>query len=183
VSPAFLLGLRRPDLVRRLVLMESLLGRLPGAEAFLAGGAPWWFGFHTAPGTEDGTGLAETVLAGHEAEYVEWFLAQGTLGEGIEPAIRDAFTAAYTGREALRCAFSYYRALPESAGQIAAETARSRLTVPTLAIGAHPVGDALARQLAPVADDVTAHLLDRTGHIVPLHRPAALLDLLLPFLG
>jgi hypothetical protein len=72
--------------------------------------------------------------------------------------------------------------MPESAGQIAAETTRSRLTVPTPAIGAHPVGDAPARRLAPVADDVTAHLLDRTGRIIPLRHPAALLDLLPPFL-
>ncbi len=62
--PAFLLAMRRPDLVRRLVVMESLLGGLPGAEAFLAQGVPWWFGFHAVPG------LAETVLTGHEARYV-----------------------------------------------------------------------------------------------------------------
>ncbi|WP_376748330.1 alpha/beta fold hydrolase [Streptomyces murinus] len=41
-APAFLLALRRPGLVRRLVVMESLLGRLPGAEDFLADGPPWW---------------------------------------------------------------------------------------------------------------------------------------------
>jgi pimeloyl-ACP methyl ester carboxylesterase len=175
--PAFLLALRRPDLVRRLVLMESLLGRLPGAEDFLAGGPPWWFGFHAVPG------LAESVLLGHEAEYVEWFLNQGTLGAGVRPEIRDAFTAAYTGREALRCAFSYYRELPASAAQIAEATAQSRLTVPTLAIGAYPVGPALARQLSPVTDDLTEHLLPDTGHIIPLHRPAELLDLLRPFLA
>src|SRR5256885_9776855 len=38
--PAFLLAMRRPERVRRLVLMESLLGRLAGAEDFLARGAP-----------------------------------------------------------------------------------------------------------------------------------------------
>lgn len=74
--PAFLMAMRSPERVRRLVLMESLLGPLPGAEGFLAGGAPWWFGFHSVPG------LAETVLPGNEAAYVDWFLDQGTLGEG-----------------------------------------------------------------------------------------------------
>ncbi len=88
--------------------MESLLGRLPGAESFLAGGAPWWFGFHAVPG------LAETVLEGNEARYLDWFLDTGTLGDGVRPAVRDAFVRAYTGREALRCAFSYYRALPSA---------------------------------------------------------------------
>lgn len=176
--PAFLLALRRPDLVRRLVVMESLLGRLPGAEEFLADGPPWWFGFHAAA-----PGLAETVLEGHEAEYVDWFLHAGTLGDGIRPDIRDAFVRAYTGREALRRAFAYYRALPESAAQIDAAVAKARLTVPTMAVGAKPVGTALARQLRPVADDLTAHLIEDCGHIVPLHRPDALLALLRPFLG
>lgn len=174
---AFLLALRRPDLVRRLVLMESLLGSLPGAEDFLAGGPPWWFGFHAVPG------LGETVLIGHEAEYVDWFLASGTLGRGVAPEIRDAFVDAYTGREALRCAFSYYRSMPVSARQIGEAVADRRLTVPTMAIGAHPVGRALERQLRPVTDDLTAHLLPDCGHIIPLDKPRELLGLLTPFLG
>ncbi|MEW2517150.1 alpha/beta fold hydrolase [Actinacidiphila alni] len=175
--PAFLLAMRRPGRVRRLVLMESLLGRLPGAEEFLAGGPPWWFGFHAAPG------LAETVLTGHEGAYLDWFLDNGTLGDGVRPHLRDAFVAAYTGRESLRAAFSYYRQLPVSARQIEAAAASGRLTVPTLAIGAHPVGAALERQLRPLADDLTARLIEDCGHIIPLHRPAQLLGLIRPFLA
>ncbi|MCQ4209955.1 alpha/beta fold hydrolase [Streptomyces longispororuber] len=175
--PAFLLAMRRPDLVRQLVVMESLLGRLPGAEEFLAHGAPWWFGFHAVPG------LAETVLSGHEADYLDWFLNSGTLGEGVDPAVRDAFVHAYTGTDALRCAFSPYRALPTSAEQIQHAVETGRLTVPTLAIGAHPVGKALEQQLRPVADHLVGHVLEDCGHIIPLHRPKALLALLEPFLA
>ncbi|MGX5181544.1 alpha/beta fold hydrolase [Streptomyces avermitilis] len=174
--PALLLALRRPGLVRRLVVMESLLGRLPGAESFLADGAPWWFGFHAVPG------LAETVLEGNEARYLDWFLDTGTLGDGVRPAVRDAFVRAYTGREALRCAFSYYRALPVSATQIERAFDTARLTVPSMAVGSHPVGAALERQLRPFADDLTGHLVEDCGHIIPLHRPDALLALLHPFL-
>ncbi|MEU8935666.1 alpha/beta hydrolase [Streptomyces sp. NPDC048409] len=176
-APAFLLAVRRPGLVRRLVVMESLLGALPGAEDFLAGGPPWWFGFHRAE-----PGLAETVLEGHEAAYVDWFLNAGTLGDGVRPALRDAFVRAYTGRQALSCAFSYYRALPESAVQIERALASARLTVPTMALGARPVGAALERQLRPVTDDLTGHVIEDCGHIIPLHRPRALLALLHPFL-
>ena len=61
--------------------------------------------------------------------------------------------------------------------------AQRRLTVPTLAIGAHPVGPALERQLRPIADDLTGHLIADCGHIIPLDRPQELLSLLLPFLG
>lgn len=174
--PAFLLAMRRPDLVHRLVLMEALLGRLPGGEEFLAAGPPWWFGFHAVPG------LAEQVLSGHEAEYVDWFLAAGTQGGGIPSEIRDAFVAAYTGTESLRCAFEHYRAMPTTARQLEAATTRSRLATPTLAIGAHPVGAALYHQLRPVADDVTRLDIAESGHIIPLDRPAALLTALADFL-
>ncbi|WP_406089471.1 alpha/beta fold hydrolase [Streptomyces sp. NBC_01013] len=177
-APAFLLALRRPRLVRRLVVMESLLGRLPGAEDFLADGPPWWFGFHAAA-----PDLAETVLEGHEAAYVDWFLRTGTLGDGVLPAVRDAFVRAYTGRQALRCAFSYYRALPQSAAQIEQAVGTARLTVPTMALGAQPVGAALERQLRPFTDDLTGHVIEDCGHIIPLHRPRALLSLLRPFLA
>jgi len=51
---AVMLGLTEPQGVARLVVMEALLPGLLGAEAFLAAGPPWWFGFHTV------AGLAET---------------------------------------------------------------------------------------------------------------------------
>ncbi|PWW52282.1 alpha/beta fold hydrolase [Actinokineospora spheciospongiae] len=172
--PAFLLAARRPHRVRGLVLVESLLGTLPGAEDFLAGGPPWWFGFHAVPD------LAETVLIGHEADYLDWFLTAGTRGRGVPRAIRDEFVDAHTGRESLRCAFEHYRAMPTTARQIATA---GRLTVPTLAVGAHPVGDALERQLRPITDDLTAHVIPDCGHIVPLDRPDVLGPLLADFLA
>ena len=174
---AFLLAMRRPDRVRRLVLMESLLGSLPGAEDFLAAGPPWWFGFHSVPG------LAETVLLGHEQHYIDWFLTAGTHGRGVPPRTREAFVSAYTGREPLRRAFSYYRAMPTSARQIDDAVTRGRLTVPTMAIGARPVARALEQQLRPVTDNLVGHLIPDCGHIIPLDQPHELLRLLTPFLA
>ncbi|WP_327141057.1 alpha/beta fold hydrolase [Nocardia sp. NBC_01327] len=174
---AVLLALRHPDRVRRLVVMEALLGLLPGAEDFLASGPPWWFGFHAVPG------LAETVLLGHEARYIEWFLTTGTRGRGVRTDIHDAFVQAYTGADALRCAFSYYRALPTSAHQIDHAVAANRLTTPTLAIGAHPVGETLERQLRPIADNLVGQVIPDCGHIIPLDRPQELLNLMMPFLA
>ncbi len=101
----------------------------------------------------------------------------------MPPAIRDAFVHAYTGSHALRRAFSYYRALPESAQQIAQAVTTARLTMPTMALGAHPVGTALEHQLRPVTDNLTGHVIEDCGHIIPLHRPHALLKLLNPFLA
>ncbi|MEU9021308.1 alpha/beta hydrolase [Actinomadura sp. NPDC048394] len=176
VPPAFMLAMRRPHRVRRLVLMEGTLGPLPGTEDFFADGPPWWFGFHSVPD------LAETVLAGHEAEYIGWFLAAGTRGRGVPRDIHDDFVRAYTGSDALRGAFAHYRAAPASARQFQDAAASSRLTMPTLAIGARPVGDALERQLRPLSDDLTGHLIEDCGHIIPLDRPEELLSVLMPFL-
>jgi pimeloyl-ACP methyl ester carboxylesterase len=52
-----------------------------------------------------------------------------------------------------------------------------------MAIGAYPVGDTLERQLRPVTDDLTGHLIENCGHIIPLDRPDALLPLLASFLS
>jgi pimeloyl-ACP methyl ester carboxylesterase len=176
--PAFLLGLEHADRVTRLVLMESTIGRLPGAEDFFRAGAPWWFGFHAVPG------FAETVVEGHEAEYLDFFLRAGTAdGRGVSAAIRDAILSAYTGRESLRCAFEYYRAMSENASQIAEATRDQRLTTPTLAIGAQVVGHATARQLEPIADRLEKAFISTSGHIIPLDSPSELLDLLVPFLA
>ncbi|MCS7481779.1 alpha/beta fold hydrolase [Umezawaea endophytica] len=168
--PAFLLAMHHPERVDRLVLMESLLGDLPGAEAFTP---PWWFGFHQVPD------LAEQVLTGHEAKYLRFFLTAGTQGRGVPPDIETAFTTAYTGHDSLRCAFEHYRAMPTSTRQIRDAVAHSRLTTPTLTIGAHPVGSTLERQLRPIADNLTGRVIPDCGHIIPLDRPAALLQLLL----
>jgi len=174
---AVLLALRHPERIRRLVVMEALLGLLPGAEDFLAAGPPWWFGFHAVPG------LAEEVLIGHEARYVDWFLRAGVRGQGVPPDIQAAFVDAYTGSDALRCAFSYYRALPTSARQLADAVAEGRLTPPALAIGAHPVGTTLERQLRPIADHLIGHVIPDCGHIIPLDRPQELLRIVTPFLA
>lgn len=178
VPPALTLAMRRPDRITRLIVMEATAGRLPGAEDFFAAGPPWWFGFHAVPG------LAETVLDGHEDAYLGFFYRTGTRdGRGIDPAVHSAFAAAYRGPDSLRCAFEHYRAMPESARQIAELAARARLRIPALAIGAHPVGDALHRQLTPIADNLRGEIIPDCGHIIPLDRPEAAISLFTSFLN
>jgi len=176
VPPAFLAALRHPSRVGRLVLMEGLVPGLSGAEAFLAAGPPWWFGFHSVPG------LAETVLEGHEAEYLDHFLKGPSVRQDIGARARDAFVAAYTGRDALRAGFDLYRAAPANVRDVAAALTASRLTVPTLAISGGVIGDALHSQLVGVADDLRRASVDDCGHIVPLEQPDALVAALEEFL-
>jgi pimeloyl-ACP methyl ester carboxylesterase len=164
VPAAILLALRHPDRVSRLVVMEA---GLPGGAGFTP---PWWFGFHDVPG------LAETVLAGHEGEYLDFFLRAGThKGNGVPAGVRDAFVSAYSGRDSLRAAFAHYRGMRVTAAQLAEQLRTRRLRMPVTAIGAHPVGDTLHRQLTPFADDLSGHVIPDCGHIIPLDRPDALL--------
>lgn len=109
---AWMLARRRPERVARLVVMESLMGRLPGAEAFLTGGPPWWFGFHTVPG------LAERVLAGHEGDYLDFFFSAGTHG-GHRRALPTARSAA-----------RWLRALPRHAARSRADRGGRGVTFP-----------------------------------------------------
>lgn len=143
VPAAFALALRRPARIAALVLAESLLPGLPGAEAFLRAGPPWWFGFHGVPG------LAAQVLDGHEDDYLDWFLRAGSFsGDGVPPPVRDEFVDAYRGYESLDAGFGWYRAMPGNAALLEDLLRTLRLTVPTVALGGRQVGAALAQQLA-----------------------------------
>jgi pimeloyl-ACP methyl ester carboxylesterase len=173
---AFMLALRHPGRVRKLVLSEAILAGLPGAEAFLAHGKPWWFAFHDVPG------LAERVLVGNEGAYLDWFYVHHTYEQrGIRPEARDEYVAAFSGVEALRGGFEPYRAFKGNAALIQ-EASRGGLKVPTLALGGNVVGDALYRQLVPIADDVAGHIIPECGHSIPDERPEALLRHLAHFL-
>jgi pimeloyl-ACP methyl ester carboxylesterase len=173
---AWTLAMRHPDRVRKLVVMEAMLGRLPGAEAFLGNGAPWWFGFHGVPG------LAERIVEGHEAEYLDWFLGSRASGQrAVDPDARAVYARAYAGREALRGGFEHYRAMPQSARQIAALAASHRLEQPTLAISGGVIGDALYAQLKPHADDLRSCRIHDCGHNIPEEQPTALAEALIEF--
>lgn len=173
---AALLALTHPARVRSMVLSEAVIGGLPGGEEFQAR-PPWWFGFHAVPG------LGESVLAGNEREYVDYFLRAGTLGAGVSEGFRAAVLDAYSAPGALGTAFQHYRSLQESAQQIAAAAAGSRLTMPVLTIGASTVRDTTYRQVAPLADDAKDSVLETAGHIIPQHQPEEFLTVLTSHLG
>ena len=177
VQIAWMLMRRHPERVERLAVMEGLLGRLPGAEAFLASGPPWWFGFHSVPG------LAENVLQGNEQAYVDWFLKAGTKDRrGIDANTRNAFVNAYGDRESLRAGFAHYRAFGIGSQQIAEAATGPKTRVPVLAISGGVVGDALARQLDPLTDRLETAAIGDCAHLIPLEQPDALGELLQRFI-
>jgi pimeloyl-ACP methyl ester carboxylesterase len=178
VQTVFMLAMTSPARVRRAAVMEGLVGALPGAEGFLARGAPWWFGFHAVPD------LPESLIVGREAAYLDYFFANGTFARrGVAAEAREVFLRAYSGRESIRCMCEHYRAMPASARQIASLTASRRLDIPILAIAGGVVGGALAGQLRAVAPHLTTATLERAAHILPEDQPAELLALLEAFLA
>jgi pimeloyl-ACP methyl ester carboxylesterase len=175
---SWMLAMRHPRRVRKLAVMEGMIGNLPGAEEFLKNGPPWWFGFHMAPG------LGETVLDGNEAAYIDWFLKSGTKGRrGVEPHVRDAFVNAYGSKEAMRCGFEHYRAFPENARQVGEMVASGKSELPILAVAGGIVGAAIGRQLRAVSSDLTEVAIDDCAHLVPLEQPEALANALKIFIG
>ena len=176
VQSAVMLAMRYPKLVRRLILSEALIGKLPGAEAFLQAGAPWWFGFHGTPG------LAENVLAGNEAPYLNWFFEHSTV-QKLSERSREEYVRAYTGREALRGGFAHYRAFQLDATQIESQFKDSRLVQPTLVIGGGVVNDAPLLQLKPFASDLQYRHVSDCGHVVPQEQPEQFLAHVLSFIN
>jgi pimeloyl-ACP methyl ester carboxylesterase len=178
VQTAFMLSMSSPARVRCVALMEGLVGALPGAESFLSRGAPWWFGFHSVPE------LPETLIVGHEATYVDYFLTNGTYERrGVAEEAREAFVRAYSGRESIRCLCEHYRAMPESARQIREVTRSRKLDVPTLAIAGGIVGNALAGQLHAVTTNLSTAVMDGAAHIIPEDQPEQLLSTIEPFIA
>ena len=175
-STAFYLALVYPERIRRLVIMEAIIGDLPRPE-LPDGSLPWWFGFHGVPG------LAETVLEGHEDDYLGFFLDNGVRNGPLDPDLRARFIDAYRGKESLRCGFQFWRYLEINARMIDEALAERRLTVPTLALGSFPIGSGLHAQLQPIADNLAGELIEDCGHAIPLDRPQKLLGIIEPFLS
>jgi pimeloyl-ACP methyl ester carboxylesterase len=175
-STAFYLALVHPDRIRRLVIMEAIIGDLP-RPGLPDGLRPWWFGFHGVPG------LAETVLEGHEDDYLGYFLDNGVRNGPLDPDLRARLVDAYRGTRSLRCGFQFWRYLELNSRLIDDALAARRLTVPTLAVGAYPIGRGLQAQLRPIADNLTGEFIENCGHAIPLDRPQELLDIIGPFLS
>jgi pimeloyl-ACP methyl ester carboxylesterase len=87
-----------PAEVRRLVVIEAQ-PRGPWSEQDPGFREPWFYGFHRIPG------FAETIVAGHERQYLTWFyrafaLAPDAIGEGGDRRIHAQLRC--VGRDAAR---------------------------------------------------------------------------------
>jgi len=117
-----------PDEVRRLVVIEAQ-PRGPWSEQDPGFREPWFYGFHRIPG------FAETIVAGHERQYLTWFYrAFANAPEVIAQADIDEYMRSYGAPDGMRPGFELVRALPVDVENNRVAMAR-RIDLPVLAIG------------------------------------------------
>jgi pimeloyl-ACP methyl ester carboxylesterase len=167
----------RPDLVRTVVVMETLLPGVDPADAPTLDVPLWHIQFHLIPD------LPEALVQGREAIYFRHFLEGGTATPGVVTDDEVAhYAGAYGDPARLRAAFEVYRALPENVRFNS--TATAPVDVPLLLVGGEQC-------FGPVMPALAAHLRDHHGwssiksavvaggrHYLPEERPDEVADLI-----
>ena len=177
----FAMACLAPDRVASLAVVDVVIPGDGRAAGLSQGGGRWHHLFHDAPGR-----LAETLTAGREKAYLDWFFDEySETPDAIGPQARERYRTAYAAPGAMSAGFEYYRAAAADARWNADRLARhGRLTIPVLGVaggaGRGRAGET-AESLHLVAESVQAHVLADCGHLVPEERPRALADLLLAF--
>ena len=186
---AFSFARTQADLLRRVAILDIVIPGLPEWEESQL----WHFAFQATPD------MPEMLVSGREREYLSWFFA----GEAFDPAAvtpedLDEYLRTYRQPGALRAGFAYYRAFKQDAlVNRAWADAGGKLEMPVYWLGglsatnqlpmgqAEPAGtgDLLARQLAPVAIDVSGDVLEECGHWMSTERPERVAEKLLAFFG
>ena len=97
----------------------------------------------------------------------------------ITEADIDEYTRCYAAPGGLRAGFEQYRAMPRTSAALA-DLARTKLTIPVLALGGEAsLGDAVLESARHVADHVRGGTVSRAGHWVAEERPDDLVEQLL----
>lgn len=138
----------------------------------------WHFAFHLVPD------LPETLLAGRERDYVDWFLTVKALSPNtFDSAEIDHYAAAIAADGGLRASLAYYRDAAESARRNHDALGQQHLTVPVLGIsGSHGSIPDMAASISPWADNATGVVIPRAGHFIPDEQPDAVVDALTAFI-
>ncbi|WUW19575.1 alpha/beta hydrolase [Streptomyces sp. NBC_01463] len=139
----------------------------------------WHFAFHLVPE------LPETLLAGRERDYVDWFLRAKSLSpNAFDDAEVRNYAAALAAEGGLRASLAYYRDAAESARGNHEALRRGNVTVPVLGISSsHGSVPDMAGSLAPWAENVTGVVIPRAGHFIPDEQPDATVAALTAFIS
>ncbi|MDR3411262.1 MAG: alpha/beta hydrolase [Formivibrio sp.] len=137
----------------------------------------WHFAFHAIPD------LPETLIAGREREYLEWFLRRKTANpETFSDADIEEYLRVFRKDGGLRAGLAYYRSAALSAQQNRELSAKGKLKPSVLALCADQgsIPD-MAGPLRAFAEDVQGAKIANCGHFLPEEQPAAVADELTAF--
>jgi pimeloyl-ACP methyl ester carboxylesterase len=96
-----------PKTLQRAVIMNVVIPGLDPWSDVIRNPHIWHFAFHAIPA------LPETLVAGRQAAYFDYFYDQLAGPVGVDKAARDTFVQAYARPEALRTGFEWYRTFPQ----------------------------------------------------------------------
>lgn len=165
---AFALALDHPHAVRKLAILDVAIPG-DGTPNISQGGQRWHHAFHQTPE------LPEELTAGREDVYLGWFYrSYGHAPDVLEPGEIADHVALYSRPGRMAAGFGYYRSLQQDIADNRDRIARSKLKVPTLALG----GDSgwgrrgeVLESVSRVADSVTGGVIARCGHWMPEEQP------------
>ncbi|MBB6248439.1 alpha/beta hydrolase [Rhodanobacter sp. A1T4] len=137
----------------------------------------WHFAFHAIPD------LPELLIAGHEREYLDWFLRRKTANPAtFSDGDIEEYLRIFKKDGGLRAGLAYYRSAAQSAIQNKALSGKGKLKAPLLAVGSDQGSIAdMASPLRAYADDVRGLIIANCGHFLPEEQPKAVAEELIAF--
>ena len=176
---AYAYASKYPNEVTKVAIMEA---PLPGIEPFWTQiksyPTLWHFGLNSEQGTED-------IVVGNERAYLTNIYTKFSTGiSNFRTDEIDEFVRAYTGKDALRGGFEWYRAFNNTDTADNKVFSQTKLNMPVLTIGGEYVlGSAMGPMLQSVSNTnkVTSIILPATAHFILEEKPNEVLTALKNF--
>ena len=165
-----------PSETEKLVLMDAFLPGVPGWEAIYNASNYWHFRFHGP--------TPEALVKGREDIYFAYFWNDlaADKNHSLSEADRKAYVAAYSRPGRMRAAWAYFVSFIQASEDFA-QMSETKLTMPVLSIGGDKsLGVPLREQVKLVASDVTAIVVQNSGHWTMEEQPTQTMDALVKFL-
>jgi pimeloyl-ACP methyl ester carboxylesterase len=165
-----------PSETEKLVVMDAFLPGVAGWEDVYNNPGIWHFRFNGP--------TPEALVKGRERTYFEhyWNDFAADKAHSLSETDRRAYTAAYARPARMRASWAYFVSFPQAAKDFE-ELAKTKLTMPVLAIGGEKAsGTLLGQQMKIVASNATMVVLKNTGHWVLEENPKETTEALVKFL-
>jgi pimeloyl-ACP methyl ester carboxylesterase len=174
---AFAFAAQHPDRTTRLVLMDAPVPGIGPWDEILKNPLLWHFRF----GGPD----MERLVAGRERIYLDRFWNEFSANPAnFDEASRQHYAALYARPGMMHAGFEQFAAFDQDAIDNRAMLARSRLTMPVLAVGGdHSFGTTMAYVIRFAADNVQEAVVRDSGHWLMEEQPAATVALIRSFLS